>query len=179
MRISAKEIEVVQRKSPELRKTLDFQRQKQGDATFVPFQASRRPGLMGSLGLHDETGFGLLDFRTVKCKDFVLFQAPNYTADCYSRKPTIFFPLYPPHWFLHFPRTSLALPHLWAVLVFLQLCKLPFILFSTHDTSMSPLSFLSKIFRGSHKQQLPFLESTKVTKIGTTGLGPENEKFCL
>lgn len=170
----------MERKSPELRKTLDIQRRKQRDATFVPFHASRRPGLVGALDLHYETGFGLLGFRTVKCKDFVWFQAPNYTAACYSRKPTIFFPLYPPHWFLHFPRTSLSLPHLWAVLVFLQLCKPPFILFSTRDTSISPLSFLSETFPGSHKQQqLPFLEGTKGTNICTTGLGPENEKLCL
>lgn len=168
----------MERKSPELRKTLDSRMRKQGDATFVPFQASRRPGLLGALGLHNETGFGLLGFRTAKCKDCVLFQAPNYTAACYNRKPIIF-PLYPPHWFMHFPRTSLALPYLWAVLVFLQLCKLPFVFFSTHDTSISPLSFLSKTFPGSHKQQLPFLESTKVTNICTTGLGPENEKLCL
>lgn len=80
----------MQRRSPELRKTLDIHRWKQGDATFVPFQASRRLGLMGALGLHDETGFGLLCFRTVKCKDCVLFQAPNYTIACYSRKPMIF-----------------------------------------------------------------------------------------
>lgn len=119
--------------------------------------------------------------RNCECKDCVLlFQAPNYTMFGYSRKPMIFFPLYPPPWFLHFPRTSLALPHLWAVLVFLQLCILPFHLFSTHDTNINPLSFLSKMFPGSHKQpQLPFLGSTKVIRICTTGLGSENEKFYL
>lgn len=69
----------MQRRSPELRKTLDIQRQKQGDATFVPFQASRRPGLMGAMGLHDETGFGLLCFGTVNVRTVCCYFKPLTT----------------------------------------------------------------------------------------------------
>lgn len=95
MRISAKETEVVQRRSPGLRKALGIQRQKQEDAPFALFTAPRRPGPAGALGWHNETGFGLVGF--LWSKDCVLFQATNYRVACYNRKPTLSFPLCPHH----------------------------------------------------------------------------------
>lgn len=72
MRINAKEIEVMHIRSPELRKILYIQRQKQVTAAFVPFQASRRPSLMGALGctmrlVLDFWASELWSVRTVCC----------------------------------------------------------------------------------------------------------------
>lgn len=181
MRISAKEIEVMQRRSPELRKALDIQRWTQKDAPFASFRAPRKLGHGSALALNNEACFRVLGFRTVKV--CVLFQATNYTVTSCTIKPILsfftFIILYPPHWFLHFPRNTLALLPLRALLIFPStLYTVPSFLLSTHCTTRCPLCFLSKTYPGFQKQQrFPFFWSTKAVRFCTRHLGSKNENL--